>query len=247
MGVTFCVAPTFLFGGFRPAGRGARSVLSSDGKNQRSPGDGSDERLRGAGAHSHLSPGPPVTGACPFGYLVNSGGQNVDRFPFYSRATGPFFNQNLQAFAPYHTPPGAPLPVWCGCHRLPSCHGFAQVGGVRTVRTLPNFHFVGTCAPGARRKQGLVLGRRKVTEISLEGVPRNWGLGGKPPMSARCAKALIEGGPQRIFGYFLIVQKVTPASPIKKMNPFPLTATEKTDKIFWQIRKTAWKRRSTRL
>ena len=30
-------------------------------------------------------------------------------------------------------------------------------------------------------------------------------------MSARCAKALIEGGPQRIFGYFLCEQKVTPA------------------------------------
>ena len=77
--------------------------------------------------------------------------------------------------------------------------------------------------------------------------PVKWGLGGKPPMSARCAKALIEGGPQRIFGYFLCEQKVTPASPIKKMNPFPLTSTQKTDKIFWQIRKTAWKRKSTRL
>ena len=32
-------------------------------------------------------------------------------------------------------------------------------------------------------------------------------------MSARCAKALIEGGPQRIFGYFLCEQKVTPAPP----------------------------------
>ena len=43
-------------------GRG-RSVLSSDGKNQRSPGDGSDERLRAAGAHSHLSPEPPIYGS----------------------------------------------------------------------------------------------------------------------------------------------------------------------------------------
>ena len=59
-------------------------------------------------------PVPLFTRACPFGCSVNSGGQNVDRFPFYSRATGPFFHQNLQAFAPYHTPPGACLPVWCG-------------------------------------------------------------------------------------------------------------------------------------
>ena len=32
-------------------------------RNQRSPGDGSDERLRAAGAHSRLSPGPPVYGS----------------------------------------------------------------------------------------------------------------------------------------------------------------------------------------
>ena len=94
MGVTFCVAPTFLFGGFRPAGRGERRVLSSDGKNQRSPGDGSDERLRGAGAHSHLSPGPPVTGAGPFGLLLPSGGLNFDCAPLYSRATGPSSSQS---------------------------------------------------------------------------------------------------------------------------------------------------------
>ena len=83
--------------------------------------------------------------------------------------------------------------------------------------------------------------------ILQEGVPRERGSGGKPPMSARCAKALIEGGPQRIFGYFLGEQKVTPNSPIKKMNPFPLTSTQKTDKIFWQIRKPAGKRKSPRL
>ena len=37
-----------------------------------------------------IAPGPPVTGACPFGYLIDSGGQNQDLFPFYSRALGPF-------------------------------------------------------------------------------------------------------------------------------------------------------------
>ena len=113
MGVTFCVAPIF-FGGFRPAGRGARSVLSSDGKNQRSPGDGSYERLRAAGAHSHLSPGPPFTKADHFGRAVNSGGQNQDRFPSYSRPTGACCHPNLTALRLYHTPPPASLPVWCG-------------------------------------------------------------------------------------------------------------------------------------
>ena len=36
------------------------------------PGDGSDERLRGAGAHSHLSPGPPLRGtlSCFLGNFI---------------------------------------------------------------------------------------------------------------------------------------------------------------------------------
>ena len=40
-----------------------------------------------------IVPVPPVplfTGAGPFGCLVNSGGQNQDLFPSYSRALGPF-------------------------------------------------------------------------------------------------------------------------------------------------------------
>ena len=94
MGVTVCVAPTFLFGGVRPAGRGERRVLSSDGKNQRSPGDGSDERLRGAGAHSHLSPRPPTTGAGPFGLLLPSGGLNFDCASLSTRPTGSSSSQS---------------------------------------------------------------------------------------------------------------------------------------------------------
>ena len=39
-------------------------------------------------------------------------------------------------------------------------------------------------------------------------------------MSARCEKALIEGGPQRFFGDFLIAQKVTsPLSPAGRNLP----------------------------
>ena len=37
-----------------------------------------------------IAPRPPTTGAGPFGCLVNSGGQNQDLFPVYSRALGPF-------------------------------------------------------------------------------------------------------------------------------------------------------------
>ena len=54
--------------------------------------------------------------------------------------------------------------------------------------------------------------------ILQEGVPRKRGSGGKPPMSARCAKALIEGDPQSLFGFFLVIQKETrPAG----RNPSP--------------------------
>ena len=66
-------------------------VLSSDGKNQRSPGDGSDERLRGAGAHSHLSPGPPLRGmpSCVLGQFQPAGKTKSD-FPSCPGDTGPY-------------------------------------------------------------------------------------------------------------------------------------------------------------
>ena len=54
--------------------------------------------------------------------------------------------------------------------------------------------------------------------ILQEGVPRERGSGGKPPMSARCAKALIEGDPRRRFGYFAAAGKVT-SSPSKNNAP----------------------------
>ena len=54
--------------------------------------------------------------------------------------------------------------------------------------------------------------------ILQAGVPRERGSGGKPPMSARCAKALIEGDPRRRFGCFAAAGKVT-LSPSKIMVP----------------------------
>ena len=62
------------------------------------PGNGSDERLRAAGAHSHLFPGPLFTRAGHFGAPVVFGEQNQDRFPSYSRPTGAFCYPNLKAF-----------------------------------------------------------------------------------------------------------------------------------------------------
>ena len=91
-----------------------------------------------------IAPRPPTTGAGPFGCLVNSGGQNQDLFPFYSRPTGAYFHQNL--IIPLLTYTAWCLPTcwvrrWSGgcLPQLPSCHGFARVGGVRTTRTRLNF------------------------------------------------------------------------------------------------------------
>ncbi len=48
-------------------------------------------------------------------------------------------------------------------------------------------------------------------------------------MSARCAKALIEGGPRRIFGYFLCEQKVTSSLPSpRRAEPLPQKISTKT-------------------
>ena len=62
------------------------------------PGTAFDERLRAAGAHRRLVPGPLFTRAGHFGVPVVFGGQNQDRFPSYSRPTGAFCYPNLKAF-----------------------------------------------------------------------------------------------------------------------------------------------------
>ena len=70
LGKELCAKLRFASGDAALRGGRGRSVLSSDGKNQRSPGDGSDERLRAAGAHSHLVPTP----SGPSGHLPLTGG-----------------------------------------------------------------------------------------------------------------------------------------------------------------------------
>ncbi len=60
-----------------------------------------------------IVPFPPVplfTGAGPFGCLVNSGGQNQDLFPSYSRALGPFAIKICEGLLISYT-------AWC----LPTC------------------------------------------------------------------------------------------------------------------------------
>ena len=77
-------------------GKGRCAFLNDQKGTKESPGNGSDERLRAAGAHSHLFPGPLFTGAGPFGFMYVPGGQNQDLFPSYSRPTGACFHPNLK-------------------------------------------------------------------------------------------------------------------------------------------------------
>ena len=42
-----------------------------------------------------IAPWTPVTGVCPFGWLVSSGGLSFDRAHSYSRPTGAFCHPNL--------------------------------------------------------------------------------------------------------------------------------------------------------
>ena len=53
-----CVGKDFLGAALGRWGTGC-DFLNDQKVTKESPGDGSDERLRAAGAHSHLSPGPP--------------------------------------------------------------------------------------------------------------------------------------------------------------------------------------------
>ena len=249
MGVTFCVAPTFLLAEFRPAGRVPFWITRKEPKSDWGPLPVS---TLPAAMLTVIAPRPPATGMGHFRPAVTSGGQNQDLFPSYSRALGPFAIKICEGLLLSYT-------AWC----VPTCLVRRWSGGPAAT-VLPEqavsvqrsgfliFDAVGASAPEARRKQGLVLGRRKVTEISLEGVPRNRGSRGcgdyEHPPVARCSSEPHPLVPfWCLFGSFLGKQKGTPASPIKKINPFPLTATQKTDKIFWQIRKTAWRRKSTRL
>ena len=100
-------------------------------------GDAFDEHFACGSAHRRRPPGPSITGAGHFGLFVISGGQNQDLFPVYSRATGPFYHQNFQAvISNVHRLVRAYLfGAVQFCERT-SCHGYAQVGGVRTAQTL---------------------------------------------------------------------------------------------------------------
>ena len=146
-----------------------------------------------------IAPGPPVTGACPFGYLIDSGGQNQDLFPFYSRALGPFAIKICEGLLLLYTawclptclvrrssdkcPATAQLPWLCQSRRCPySADTLKFLTRQAPVGRGKWYHRTCLCPPGGHNQS------------SSQASPVN-GVRGKPPMSARCAKALIEGGP----------------------------------------------------
>ena len=85
------------------------------------PGDGSDERLRAAGAHSHLSPGPPLRGtpACGIDYDLPAGKDKICDPPCLG-PLGPT-NCKFERYTVEITPPTLAKP-WqlsiCGKHSL---------------------------------------------------------------------------------------------------------------------------------
>ena len=127
--------------------KGKCAFLSDQKGTKESPGDGSDERHRTAGAHSHLSPGPPVAGAGHFGLLVASGGLSFDRALSYSRPTGAYCHRNLQD---YPSISHRLLPPFLLSAAVDNAHKNKKVGATENVT--PIFHFVTGAEAKLRRK-----------------------------------------------------------------------------------------------
>jgi len=128
------------------------------------PGVSFDEHMACASVHRRRPPGPPIYGGVSLWPLCNP--RRAKSRPvsvLFSAHWGLLPSKFVSAYF-YRTPPPASLPVWCGGGRprqLPSCHGYAGVGGARTAQTLLNFCPVGACAPEARRTTDLVFARRE--------------------------------------------------------------------------------------
>ncbi len=162
-----------------PCGARGRCPFLSDQKGTKeSPGDGSDERLRGAGAHSRLSPGPPVYGSGSLWLVLN-----------FRRAKSRFVSVLLSAhrgllpskFKGIATLTHAAWCVptcwvrrWSGGYfpQLPSCQGFARAGGVISTQDAANSSLGRPQWAGARRtKQSCLCPPDSISNLS----------GGRPP------------------------------------------------------------------
>ena len=97
---------------------GDGGVLSSDGKNQRSPGTAFGEHLRAAGAHRRLVPGPLFYGGrLPESWAIASGGQNLSGLSFLPSGHWALSVQNLVDKCAEITPPTLAQPGRQGSFR----------------------------------------------------------------------------------------------------------------------------------
>ena len=164
-----------------------------------------------ASVHRRRPPGPPIYGGVSLWPLCNP--RRAKSRPvsvLFSAHRGLLPSKFEGIYILTHT-------AWC----VPTCWVRWRSGGPaatalpRQAVSVQRRHFlisapVGPCGP--RQGGCKVLCSEPPDEISYfpGGHPLvKRGSGGKPPMSARCAKALIEGGPQSLFGSFLVIQKGT--------------------------------------
>ena len=175
------------------------------------PGGSFDEHMACASVHRRRPPGPPIYGGVSLWPLCNP--RRAKSRPvsvLFSAHRGLLPSKFEGIYILTHT-------AWC----VPTCWVRWRSGGPaatalpRQAVSVQRRHFlisapVGPCGP--RQGGCKVLCSEPPDEISYfpGGRPLvKRGSGGKPPMSARCAKALIEGGPQSLFGSFLVIQKGT--------------------------------------
>ena len=178
MGVTCSVAPTFLFGGFRPAGRVPLPAAAKEPN--RRWGTAPRSAFAQRALQVAFSPDPCLRERATLAFWLSPAGKMLTDFLSPLGPLGPIAIKICKLLPsivhrlvrPYLFSAAvivytAQLPQLCQTRR---CH-FNPM----SPKFLP-------CRPQwaeARRTQGLVLGRRKVTEISLEGVPRKMGVWGQ--------------------------------------------------------------------
>ena len=140
------------------------------------PGAAFEEHFACGSVPRRLAPGPLLTREGHFGLLVTSGVLSFDCASLYSRPTGAYQSKIYRQAALTH--PASCIPTcwvrrWSdGClPQLPSCHGFARVGGVRTAQYSPNFAHKGPKARGKKDQRSCLCPPNKIAHFP----------GGRPP------------------------------------------------------------------
>ena len=174
MGVTFLVTPTFFAWRVPPCGA---SYFAPGGKvGKTPPGIASGEHLPTVVLTVSLSP-DPFYGSGPLrsgSYFRRAKSRPV---PVLLSAHWGLLPSKFTSGCFYCAPPPASLPVWCSSGRTDQLPRFCQSRRYPYNADILNFHLVGACVPGARRKFRPGFARRMKVPISWEGIPRNGGLG----------------------------------------------------------------------